>query len=64
MFTDCRFISFAEQLREGAALSTVRAAEGIRELTRPGSRVSLGSRAGLGTGVSAVQTPPRIKVPP
>lgn len=37
----------------------MRAAEGRREVTRPGSQVSLGGRAGLGTGVSAVQTPPR-----
>ena len=64
MFADCHFISFAEQLREGPAGSTVRAAEGRREVTRPGSQVSLGSRAGLGTGVSAIQTPPRASPQP
>lgn len=64
MCADCHFVSFAEQLREGAAVSTVRAAEGRREVTRPGSQVSLGSRAGLGTGVSAVQTPSRASPQP
>ena len=62
--SDCHFISFAEQLREGTAVSTVHAAEGRREVTRPASQVSLGSRAGLGTGVSAVQTLPSASLQP